>query len=621
MILRFKNLFLLVILSLLFTLSSKAQISQGGNPLQIGQTIPVPVKTIRGLDLAKVIKEDQAMIETVRFAAPLPLSIDPATEGAWTALPNGDQLWQLELSVANALGLFVVFENFNLPAGAKLFGYHPQTKEKLGAYTERNNKPHGDFMLGMITGNILRLEYLVPAAASGPRLKHPFKIKKLYVAYNTDHIQPSDYEFKTYDGFGDAMDCHININCTQGNAWQDHKRGVVRMLRVFEEGIGWCTGSLINNTSKDGTPYILSAFHCIAGFTPLLNLWRFDFNYEFSGCSNEAVEPVRYSMQGCQYRSGREQTDFLLLELDDIIPQFYNVYFHGWDRSATAIPSGMTGIHHPRGDVKKISTSNQPITIFNNSIIWSNSVTTPPNHHFRVFLTEGTIEDGSSGSALFNENGLIVGQLHGGNAGCNTSNTTYYGRFSLSWDEGTTPDTRLQDWLDPANTGQTTIGQYEYPASTLSGNVRMPNGTGVHFVKVAVTGPSIVDTVETDANGDYSFPNVRDNESVLLSLSREGRATNGLSASDFIAVRKDLLVIETLTPDQKFAADADENGAVTVGDYINLIEVILVIEPDFELGTWRFFENNIPLTISGDIVRDVKVVKRGDVNFNANPAE
>lgn len=253
--------------------------------------------------------------------------------------------------------------------------------------------------------------------------------------------------------------------------------------------------------------------------------------------------------------------------------------------------------------------------------MWSNSVTTPPNHHFRVFLTEGTIEDGSSGSPFFNEDGLIVGQLHGGNAGCGTSNTTYYGRFSLSWEDGTTPDTRLRDWLDPNNTGQTSLGSYEYPTATLSGKVSMPNGVGIQFVKVAATGPSIVDTVETDANGNYSFPNVRDNESIVLNLSREGRSTNGLSASDFIAVRKDLLVIESLTPDQIFAADADENGAVTISDYIDLLEVILVIEPDFELGPWRFFENNIPILINGNIVRDVRVVKRGDVNFNANPAE
>ena len=149
----------------------------------------------------------------------------------------------------------------------------------------------------------------------------------------------------------------------------------------------------------------------------------------------------------------------------------------------------------------------------------------------------------------------------------------------------------------------------------------MPNGTGVQFAKVAATGPSIVDTVETDASGNYSFPNIRNNESVVLSLSRGGLSTNGLSVSDFIAVRKDLLVIETLSPEQKFAADVNENGTVSISDYIDLIEVILVIEPDFELGPWRFFENNISLLMNGNIVKDVMVVKRGDVNFNANPTD
>ena len=251
MILRFKTFLLLVICSLFFISNIRAQISQSGLPQGISQSGTVPIKTLSGLNLNKVIKEDRAMVGTVRFAAPMPVSIDPQTAGEWTTLPNGDQLWQLELQVANALGLFVVFENFQLPAGAKLFGYHPQTKEKLGAYTERNNKPHGEFMLGMITGKILRLEYLVPVNSIGPRLKSPFKIKKLYVAYNTDHIQPSDYEFKTYDGFGDAMNCNININCTQGNAWQDHKRGIVRILRVFEEGIGWCTCLLYTSDAAD----------------------------------------------------------------------------------------------------------------------------------------------------------------------------------------------------------------------------------------------------------------------------------------------------------------------------------------------------------------------------------
>jgi len=622
MIPQFTSRELLLWLLLLLPFTGFAQLSHGGIPLGLQpakatQLSAISTKSLAGLDMTKVIREDKAMIETVRFAAPLAVNINPMSDGQWTTLENGDKVWQLQINVAGALGLFVVFDNFKLPAGARLFGYHPASKEKLGGYSDRNNKSHGEFMLGMIEGQSLILEYFQPANIANT--VKPFQINKLFVAYNTDHIQPSNYEFKTYDGFGDAMSCNININCPQGSAWQDHKRGIVRMLRVFEEGVGWCTGSLINNTNQDGKPYLLSAFHCIAGFTPNLNLWRFDFNYEFVGCGNDPIEPVRYSLQGCQYRSGREQSDFLLLELDDVIPQFYNVYFHGWNRDDNHTPAEMTGIHHPRGDVKKISSSDDPITIFNNSIIWSNQVTTPPNHHFRVFLTEGTIEDGSSGSPLFNEAGLIAGQLHGGNASCTNGNTTYYGRFSVSWDGGSTPATRLSDWLDPNGTGQTTLGNFEYQSAQLSGKVSLPNGTGIELVRVAVTGASIVDTVLTDANGNYVIPNLRNNEVVTIQLERDGGATNGVTVSDIIDVRDDLLLFESLGPDARIAADVNENGNVSIADLIDIRDVILLNDLNFELGNWKFFENNIPIMLNGNTTKDVTVVKRGDVNFTATP--
>ncbi|MEM9824920.1 MAG: hypothetical protein AAF985_27805, partial [Bacteroidota bacterium] len=428
-------------ITLLFGLnaSSWAQISQGGLPPSLQPQFSavfsnrsLPIKRTAALDMQQIKKEDAALEGTVRFAAPLPLSISPAQEGQWTVLPNGDRVWRLHLQVPQALGIFVVYQGFQLPAGARLYMYSPDQQQMKGAYTSQNNKPHQKFMTGMIAGDAAILEYWESAPKTSSR-RLPFDIERLFVAYNTDHIQPPDTPFKTYDGFGDAMSCNVNINCPSGDNWQDHKRGIVRMLRIFDEGVGWCTGSLINNTNQDGTPYILSAFHCIAGFTPQLELWRFDFNYESVDCSNPVEEPDFQSLLGCLYRSGREQTDFLLLELEDEIPHQYDVYYNGWNRDNTFVPSMGTGIHHARGDIKKISLDNDPADIFQSSILWSNGVTTPPNHHFRFQLDEGTIEDGSSGSPIFDQNGWIVGQLHGGNASCATNIfTTYYGRFSLS---------------------------------------------------------------------------------------------------------------------------------------------------------------------------------------------
>ncbi|MFQ5495882.1 MAG: fibronectin type III domain-containing protein, partial [Phycisphaerae bacterium] len=63
----------------------------------------------------------------------------------------------------------------------------------------------------------------------------------------------------------------------------------------------------------------------------------------------------------------------------------------------------------------------------------------------------------SSGSPLFDQNHRIVGQLHGGFAACGNNDSDWYGRFSVSWNGGGTPSSRLRDWLDAAGTGAMTV--------------------------------------------------------------------------------------------------------------------------------------------------------------------
>jgi lysyl endopeptidase len=85
----------------------------------------------------------------------------------------------------------------------------------------------------------------------------------------------------------------------------------------------------------------------------------------------------------------------------------------------------------------------------------------------------GTTEQGSSGSPLFNQNKLIVGQLFAGSSSCvsvpgddgqaGPSGEDYYGKFSNSWtnNNNTSNAKKLKPWLDPNNTGATTLqGEY-----------------------------------------------------------------------------------------------------------------------------------------------------------------
>ncbi|HFB99606.1 MAG TPA: hypothetical protein ENJ53_02265 [Phaeodactylibacter sp.] len=302
---------------------------------------------VPALNMTRIKKEDAANSSN-RFAAPVPVNYTLQNSGEWTDLEDGGRVWKLKLKAKDALGIFILYKNFYLPNGARLFVYNQNKTQILGAYTNQNNAKTGQFLTGMIDGEIAIIEYYEPSYAKN---QGRFEIYEIMQAYDREKIE-SDAPSQNYSGFGQSLPCHENINCSWGDSLQTQKRGIVRMMTVYNTGIGWCTGSLINNAENDGIPYVLSAHHCgflganIANFS----LWRFDFNYEFSGCANEANEPTFVSLLGAEVVATAEPSDFLLLKILVNVPSTYNAYFNGWDRE-DVVPSAGYIIQHPFGDV------------------------------------------------------------------------------------------------------------------------------------------------------------------------------------------------------------------------------------------------------------------------------
>jgi hypothetical protein len=128
-------------------------------------------------------------------------------------------------------------------------------------------------------------------------------------------------------------------------------------------------------------------------------------------------------VSGSQLLANSGGSDVALLRLNTTPPANYNVFYTGWDKTGTA-PTSSTAIHHPSGDVKKISFDNNAATNgnFGGAQCW------------RILNWEdGTTEGGSSGSGLWNQNGLLVGQLFGGQASCSNNINDYYGKFNVSF--------------------------------------------------------------------------------------------------------------------------------------------------------------------------------------------
>ena len=86
----------------------------------------------------------------------------------------------------------------------------------------------------------------------------------------------------------------------------------------------------------------------------------FYFNYESTNCDDPSIEPIARTMTGCTKVSASSNagilgSDFFLILLNENIPDDINAYFMGWDRTGMLSSNGVT-IHHPQGDIKKIST-------------------------------------------------------------------------------------------------------------------------------------------------------------------------------------------------------------------------------------------------------------------------
>lgn len=360
----------------------------------------------------------------------------------WSKIDNHHYVWRVAFEVPNAKALNIYFRHFGLNPDDKLFIYSGDLKQHLGAFTKNNN---GNFFAtGLVNGNHLIVEY----NSTVKRQKLPFEFLELGVVVQDER------------GFGGAGSCEVPVNCDEGLEWKHQKRSVARVLVKESSGLFWCTGTLVNTTRNDGTPYFLTANHCGQNSSASdYNMWVFDFDYESPTCERPSTEPDKHTFTGSHLVAHgttprSTNSDFKLLLLNDSIPVSYGMYFSGWDRSGD-IPQHGVVIQHPQGDIKFISTYDAPAV---SSFYYGQE--NPDGPFWKVTWSEtengyGVTEGGSSGSPLFNEDKLIVGTLTGGNAACNNNTEPdYFGKFSESWDHnGTTASTQLKPWLDPDNTG------------------------------------------------------------------------------------------------------------------------------------------------------------------------
>lgn len=385
-------------------------------------------------------QKDKSLLKNDVFASAVEVSISPKGQGAWHIGDNNSRIWQIGITANNASSLNLIFKNFHLLPGCRLFIYSPKMEEIYGAFTFRNNKKSKIFAISPVQNDSLIIELQLDNGVSD---FGTLELAQVGVGFPGEYLYKSA-EDEYYNG---SAQCHVDINCNISEHVQRQKYSVCRIIY----GAAYrCTGTLINNTEEDGRPLILTAGHCIMNESDAESALYF-FNYESPYCSGSDGE--MFSISGSTLLSRRQGLDYSLVEMSENPPADYFPLYAGWDAEESNFDSVYI-IHHPEGDVKKITTNSD--MLLKGTFIPFDDET----HWLITKYDTGTTEAGSSGAALFNSDSRIIGTLTGGGNECTEYIYDYYQMFSHCWADYSNEDEQLKAWLDPSNSGKTFIDNY-----------------------------------------------------------------------------------------------------------------------------------------------------------------
>ena len=345
----------------------------------------------------------------------------------WVAVANGGAVARLEVTSPLALGIRVGLSVGMLDPRAELRFSGSSDASRIvavmsGREIQELTDRQGVFWTPATDGQKQHIEVYVPAGV-------PYQRTRLQTPRLSHLLTNSTRDFKMLEKIGESGSCNVDTACRVdelGAGFVSAKNAVAHMLFTVGSASYICTGTLLNDTvTTSQIPWFYSANHCIENQTVASTLNTY-WKYEASACnSGTVVAGGRVQLTGgADYLYSDANTDGLLLRLRNAPPA--GSTFAGWDANVLPASSNITGIHHPAGDAKKVSSGQR---------------TGLDADNIEVGWLSGTTEGGSSGSGLFTASAgsyHLRGGLYGGSATCansgslaNAENRDYYSRFDV----------------------------------------------------------------------------------------------------------------------------------------------------------------------------------------------
>ena len=457
------------------------------------------IHSMPSFDLKSIQEEDKLLDgidKPYRFGYAFDVSYSLA-DGKWRDVENG-RIWSMTFESKGAQTLGFIFENFYLPEGGTLEIVNEDGTVAFGPVKPDAIPSNGSLFTDFLSGDKVTIFLFEPNQYKG---SSSLAIKKVVHGYR-------DY--------GDSSPCNVDVACHPEYAKESDAVGLLTInigFYVYKSG----SGALLMTADSSFKSYFLTAFHCIDidenGALSAMEIAKaengsFKFHYKRQTCNGDTLA-TNYTYNSSTFRAAWNNTDFALLELNYNLTLNPYLSWLGWDRSG-ATPTNGAGIHHPCGDIMKISIEDNAFT----TDFWNGQNSTYEYNHWRVNFDEGVAEGSSSGSPLLDQNKRVVGQLHGGpdvGSPCSWSDNLY-GKFSDSWNGGGTDDTSLSNWLDPTGSNvQQTNTQTTTSLLSISGPT-VPEINSIYSVNNLLAGYHVV--------WQYTGTTINSNDTATISNDR-----------------------------------------------------------------------------------------------------
>ncbi|WP_409523051.1 trypsin-like serine peptidase [Nitrincola sp. MINF-07-Sa-05] len=349
----------------------------------------------------------------------------------WSPVADDKYRSVIDVSIPGQPAAFRVGLNPDyFPEGVEIYLYSPLLPEHYyGPFTAdmlREYPSDEVYWLPVIEGGVARVEFYTDTPAQ-------LALQTLEIDYvSVLHDSVMTQHWKRLSEVGNASSCHGDVSCDADSLLLSDTTAKY----LFTSGFGstfLCTGMLLNDVANSQEPWFATANHCVGSNSEAASM-QFYWRFRSTSCgSNQAITPLQTTVGGADLLAADSILDVSFMHLNERPPVTARA---GWTSSPQPLQTSIRGIHHPRGDLQKLSTGRITGTDY-----WDRP--TFPDTHWVVRWSKGVVESGSSGSGIFNGSNQLVGILTGGSSSCSLSTfPDYYGRFDLAFPG-------LREWLVP----------------------------------------------------------------------------------------------------------------------------------------------------------------------------